>query len=453
MGKSKRSSRRLLTIRNPNAAGIDIGANRHYVAVPNDRDPNPVQSFKCFTPDLHRMAKWLKACDIETVAMESTSVYWIPVFQILEKYGFEVLLVNARHVKNVPGRKTDVKDSQWLQELHSFGLLRGSFRPNDAICVLRSYIRQRDNLIKSASKHVLRMQKCLTEMNVQLHRAISDITGVTGTAIIEAILSGEYDPKKLAKHRNHRIKCTENDLIEALTGDYREEHLFVLQQEHSLYKIYQKKLIECDEVIEAYYHKLEQELPQKELPVLEQKSRKKSSQKNAPNYDLRGMLYRITGNDFTVIPGLDALSIQTIIAEVGLDPTKWRTEKHFVSWLGLSPANKISGDKVLSSRTRKVVNRAAIAFRIAANALSRTQTGLGAFCRRLKSRMGATKAITATARKIAILFYQMLRYDQDYVEKGVEYYEKKYEQRILHNMEKKAKIMGYSLVKNGGAMT
>lgn len=447
MGKSNRS----LSITHPNAAGIDIGASTHFVAVPDDRDPVPVQSFKCFTPDLHRLAKWLKACNIDTVAMESTGVYWIPLFQILEKHGFEILLVNARHVKNVPGRKTDVQDCQWLQQLHSFGLLRGSFRPNDAICVLRSYVRQRDNLIKSASTHVLRMQKCFSEMNVQLHRVISDITGVTGTSIIEAILSGERDPIKLAKFRNPHIKCKESELIDALTGDYREEHLFVLSQEYALYKTYQTKLAECDRAIEAYYQQFEaQNASPKNLPALGKRHKRK--QKNGPHYDLREVLYRVTGNDFTVIPGLDTLSIQNIIAEVGLDPTRWRTEKHFVSWLGLSPANKISGGKILSSRTRKVVNRAAIAFRIAANTLSRTQTGLGAFCRRLKGRLGAPKAITATARKIAILFYQMLRYNQSYVEKGVEYYEKRYENRVLRNLEKKAELMGYSLVKSEGAM-
>lgn len=443
MSKRKKS----LKVMHPNAAGIDVGSSVHYVSVPEDRDEEPVKSFNCFTPDLYRLASWLKECNIDTVAMESTGVYWIPLYQILEKEGFDVLLVNARHVKNVPGRKTDVQDCQWLQQLHTFGLLRGSFRPSDDICVLRSYVRQRDNIIKSASTHILRMQKSLTEMNIQLHRVISNITGVTGMRVIEAIISGEYDPHKLLELKDYRIKSSDQDFIDALTGDYRPEHLFVLEQELNFYKMYQEKLKECDVAIERYYEALAKKYggPHENVKVKPQRSKK---QRNAPHYDLNTALAKITGVDLSVLPGIDAISIQTIISEVGLDPTRWKTEKHFVSWLGLSPANKISGEKILSSRTRKVVNRAAIAFRICANAISRTQTGMGAYCRRMRSRLGGPKAITATARKIACLFYRLLRYGEEYVEKGVEYYEKQYEEKVMATLQKKAEQMGLTLVKN-----
>lgn len=445
MSKRKKS----LNVMHPNAAGIDVGSSVHYVSVPEDRDDEPVKSFKCFTPDLYRLVHWLKECGIETVAMESTGVYWIPLYQILETEGFDVLLVNARHVKNVPGRKTDVQDCQWLQQLHTFGLLRGSFRPSDDICVLRSYVRQRDNIIKSASTHILRMQKALTEMNIQLHRVISNITGVTGMGVIEAIISGEYDPNTLLELKDRRVKCSDQDFIDALTGDYRPEHLFVLEQELSIYKVYQEKLKECDIVIEGYYEELAEKYGSNDVSVKKKSTARRSrKQRNAPDYDLNAALTKVTGVDLSVLPGINAISIQTIISEVGLDPTRWKTEKHFVSWLGLSPANKISGEKVLSSRTRKVVNRAAIAFRVCANAISRTQTGMGAYCRRMKSRLGAPKAITATARKIAILFYRMLRYGEDYVEKGVEYYEKQYEERVMAILQKKAAEMGLTLVKN-----
>lgn len=442
---SKRKPK-VMPVLNPNAAGIDIGANEHYVSVPVDRDECPVRSFRCFTPDLHKIANWLKECNVDTVAMESTSVYWIPLYQILESYGFEVLLVNARHVKNVPGRKTDVQDCQWLQQLHSYGLLRSSFRPENDICVLRSFVRQRDNIIKGASTHILRMQKCLTEMNIQLHRVISNITGVTGMRVVKAIIDGEYDPNKLLELKHYQIRCSDEDFVAALTGDYRQEHIFVLKQELEFYEMHQSMLKECDDAIESYYVTLAEKYGTVDLQPKKKPSSKRRK-KNAPDYDLSAALQRITGVDFTTIPGLEALSIQTIIAEVGLDPNKWPSEKHFASWLGLSPENKISGNKVLSSRTRRVINRAAIAFRIAANSVSRSQTGLGAYNRRMKARIGAPMAITATARKIACIFYRMLKYGEEYIEYGVEHYEKQYEQKVLANLQKRAANMGFELIK------
>ncbi|MDX5507172.1 MULTISPECIES: IS110 family transposase [unclassified Wolbachia] len=428
---------------NLDAAGIDIGSTVHYVCVPEGRDEQRIQKFGCFTVDLHNLAKWLKKCQVRTVAMESTGVYWIPLFQILESHKFEVKLVNARHVKNVPGRKSDVQDCQWLQQLHSYGLLQGSFRPDNQMCVLRSYVRQRANLIENAAKHTQRMQKALIQMNIQLHKVISHITGITGMKIIEAIIEGERDPEKLAKFRDARIKNDQSTIAKALAGDYREEHLFVLKQEYAAYTFFQEQITGCDKSIENYYKTFETK--SNENRALN-KTRKRK-QKNSPDFAVDEDLYRITGMDFTRVPGLDVLSVQAIISETGINHNKWRTEKHFSSWLGLSPANKITGGKIIGTRTRKVVNRAATALRLAAHCVSRSNTALGAYCRRLKKRLGIPKAITATARKLACIFYNMLKYGQEYVEKGMNYYETLYKERVVKNLTKKAKEFGYILMK------
>jgi len=429
----------------PDAAGIDIGSEMHYVCVPADRDAQPVRKFGCFTPDLHELATWLKNCNIKTVAMESTGVYWIPLFQILEHNGFEVILVNARHVKNVPGRKTDVQDCQWLQQLHGYGLLRGSFRPADEICVLRSYMRQRENLIRSASGHIQRMQKALVQMNLQLHKVISDVTGTTGIKIIEAIIKGERNPHLLASLKDYRIKNSEETIAKALDGDYREEHLFSLKQEFDLYRIYQEKIIECDNQIVQYYKKIDSKVDKNiQLPENKPEKRPKTQQK----FNIQNELYRITGVDLVKIPGLENITLQTITSEVGLNMDKWPTEKHFASWLGLSPANKITGEKVFSTRTRMVVNRAATAFRLGAFAAGKSYTALGAYYRRLKSRLGAPKAITATARKLACLFYRAMKFGNTYVEKGMDYYEKNYQDQVIKNLSQKAKKLGFVLVKS-----
>lgn len=430
---------------NPDVAGIDVGSKVHYVCVPEGRDSERIKSFGCFTEDINTMATWLKKCGIKSIAMESTGVYWIPVYQILEREGFEINLINAQHVKGVPGRKkTDVEDCSWLQKLHSYGLLRASFRPNDQICVLRSYIRHRARLTENASTHVLRMQKSLTEMNVQLHNVISDITGVTGTAIVKAILAGERDPVTLAKLRDGRIKSSEDVIAKSLKGDYREEQLFILKQEFDSYHFYQHQIEALDKVIEACYYTFDKQENKK--PLEQKKSRRSSS--NIPQFNLRESLYALTGVDCTAIPGLSELSVQTIIAEIGTDMSKWQTEKHFTSWLGLSPTNKISGAKVLSSKTKKVKNNASNAFRMAACTVGKTQTALGAFMRRIKSKTGAPKAITATARKIACLLYRLLKFGKDYVEHGIECYEKKYETNQVGKLQKWAKRLGYDLVEN-----
>ena len=393
-----------LPVINANATGIDIGADTHWVSVPPERAHEPVRSFGCFTSELYALAQWLQECRIQTVAMESTGVYWIPLFQILETKGFDVKLVNAHHVKNVPGRKTDILDYQWLQQLHSYGLLSGSFRPEDEICVLRSYIRQRDTLIKTASIHVQRMQKALTQMNLHLHRVISDITGTTGMAILKAIVAGERAPQVLATLKNSRIRSSTEEIAKALTGDYRREHLFVLQQELELYQVYQQAITNCDQQIEQCLADFGDRIDLKDFPIASPKYRRHKPQGNQPNFDLRTHLYRITGVDFTSIDGLGVLTVQTIISEVGLDPTRFPTVKQFCSWLGLSPGSRITGGKVKSSQTRHVVNRASNAFRMAAQALKNSKSALGAFYRRLRTRLGTPKAITATAHKLARIF-------------------------------------------------
>lgn len=444
MAKSKKSPKKALDSLkqlNRNAAGIDIGADSHWVSVSPDRDEQNVREFKCYTPDLYALADWLRQCEVETVVMESTGVYWIPVFQSLETKGFKVLLVNSHHVKTVPGRKSDVLDCQWLRQLHSYGLLAGSFRPQDEICVLRSYIRHRDNLIRSAGTHVQRMQKALTQMNLQLHRVISDITGKTGRKIIRAILAGERNPQRLASFKDGRIRRTTEEIAAALVGDYRREHLFVLEQELQLYEIYQQQISQCDRQIEEYLSSLDSQI----------ESEKKSSPKkkccgNEPAFDLKSHLHRISGVDFTRIDGLGVLTVQTILSEVGLEPSRFPTVKHFTSWLGLCPGSRISGGQVQSSRTRHIVHRAANAFRLAANALSRSQSANGAFFRRLRARLGSPKAITATAHKLARIFYCLWTQGGEYQDPGVDIYEQKYQQRVLNHLQRKADQLGFTLV-------
>ena len=410
--KTKRSGQAAgpkdIPILNPNAAGMDIGADEIYVAVPADRDGQPVQRFATFTNELGRLSEWLKQCRIDTVAMEATGVYWIPVYQILETSGFEVCLVNARYFQNVPGRKTDVSDCQWLQRLHSAGLLRGSFRPAQEVCVLRSLTRHRDNLIRRASTHVLHMQKALDQMNVQLHHVLSDITGLSGLAILDAILAGERDPRVLAQLRDGRVKASEETMVQALTGDYRAEHLFTLKQSLAAYRQYQKFMRACDLEIERQLKQFEAKVDVKVAPLAPPKVRRKKLFGNEPKFDLRSHLYRIFGVDLTAVPGISVLTAHTILAEVGPDISKFRSASAFASGLGLCPHNDISGGKVLSVKTRHVNNRAALALRMAANALLRSESPLGDFFRRMRAKLGAPAAITATAHKLARIVFHML---------------------------------------------
>ena len=443
-GKSKGSRRQpKFNIVHSRAAGIDVGSTFHVVAVPPELSPEPVQTFQSFTGDLYRLADWLVEIGVTTVAMESTSIYWIPVFDILEAHGLEVLLVNARHAKNVPGRKTDVHDAQWLQQLHSYGLLRGSFHPAQECSALRAYLRHRERLLEYAASHIQHMQKALMQMNLQLHHVVSDITGVTGMKIMRAIVAGKHDPAVLATYRDARCKASEETIREALTGHYRREHVFTLRQALELYDSYQERIAACDQEIEATLASLQDDAVS--LDALPAARYKKSRQGNEPNFDVREALFQVLGIDLSQIHGFGAYTVLKLVGECGMDMSRWPTEKHFTSWLTLSPGNKISGGKVLSSKTRRSANRAAKIFRLAAVNVGRTNTALGAFYRRLAARVGKAKAVTATARKLAVLFYNALRYGMDYEDPGATYYEERYRQRVLKGLRRRAKEFGYEL--------
>lgn len=445
--QQKQSSCSSLPVLFPDTAGIDIGSRSHFVAVPADRDSTPVQEFSTFTADLHKMVDWLKECRIKTIIMESTGVYWIPTFELLESKGFEVKLVNARHVKNVSAHKTDVLDCQWLQQLGTFGLLKGAFRPVDAILPLRAYLRQRDMLIKSAAQHIQHMQKALTQMNLHLQNVISDITGVTGMAIIRSIVAGVTNPKTLAALRNERCYNSEEVIEASLVGNYREEHLFTLKQALDLYDHYTKKIAECDRQIQAAASKLETKCDPEKIGQIQEATRaEKKMKKHEYPFDLTSELIRITGNDLTKIPSIGASTALTIVSEIGLDMSRWRSAKHFASWLGLCPGNKVSGGKRLSGKSKPCANRVAIALRIAANTLYRSECAFGAYLRRMKARLGSPKAITALAHKLAKLIYMMLKYGTAYVEKGVKFYEDMYQKRREASLKRKAKEFGYELV-------
>lgn len=441
--KQKKIGKKNFSLFNSDAAGIDIGGAFHFVAVPEDRDDKPIRKFNNFTEELYQLADWLSACGIKTIAMESTGVYWIPIYEILESRGFEVFLVNARHVKNVPGRKSDVLDCQWIQQLHSYGLLRASFRPNQDICQLRSYMRQRESLIQYAANHVQHMQKALAQMNVQLANVVEDITGVTGMKIIREIIAGERSPEKLASYRDGRCKQSEAVIAKSLQGNYRDEHMFALQQAVELFDVYRAKIAACDHAVEKVLNQLTPN--QQKNDETHSKQKKKKRRNNELHFDAHNHLQQMTGVDLTKIDGIETHSALRIISEVGIDMSKWPSAKHFGSWLGLAPGTKISGGKKLSSKTKPSANRAANMLRIAASTLHRSQSALGAFLRRQKARLGAPKAITATAYKIARLIYSMLRHGEDYVDAGQDYYNQQYQDRIIKNMQKKAKMLGFQL--------
>lgn len=434
-----------LEVVHPDAAGIDVGGSEHWVAVSPDRDAEPVRRFGCFTADLREMAKWLVDKGVRSVALQSTGVYWMPVFEVLEEHGLEVYLVNARHTKNVPGRKTDVQECQWLLKLHAFGLLNNSFQPLDEIRVARTLWRHRGNLVAEASSAIQRMQKVCIEMNIQLSNVLSDISGVSGMRIIGAILDGERDRWALAALVDPGVKATREDVAKSLEGNWREELLFVLRQQVELYQIYQEKIADSDLELRRHLESIGSKVDLQAQPI-GPKPKGKGSSRNAPEFDLRTELYRITGIDWTQVNGIDVLTAQTVIAEAGADLSAFPREKQFTSWLGLCPTNEQSGGKILNRRTRKVVNRASVAFRNAATTLLRSQSYLGAQYRRLRTRLGAPKAITAMARKLACLFYRLIKHGQQYVDKGTEYYEAKYREQQIRALAKKAKTLGMELV-------
>ena len=442
-----------LSLIQPDAAGIDIAHREHWCAVPSNRSDKPVRRFGTFTEDLEKMADWFKECGVKTVAMESTGVYWIPAFQVLERRGFEVRLVNARHVKNVSGRKSDVLDCQWIQRLHSYGLLNASFRPADQICVLRSYLRYRDELVSARSVQCQHMQKALQQMNVQLHQVLSEITGASGLRIIEAILAGERSVQTLAALADRRVRASKATIQKALRGDYRAEHLFVLQSAFDLHGTYEKKIHSCDEQIIAQMAQLPDRVDSTKTPLPPRKAGRLPCRDMVAGKDLRQELYRCSGVDLTAIEGIGVLTAQVVLSEIGLEMDRWKTQKHFASWLGLCPDNRVSGGKVLSSHTRHVVNPMADALRIAATTLQNSKTAMGAYYRRMRGRLGAASAVTATAHKLARLIYSLLKHGELYVRQGMETYERKYRERMFHNLKKTAATFGFELTQKEQLVT
>jgi transposase len=433
-------SRAALTITYPNAAGIDIGSAAHYVCVPPDRDDEPVREFASFTVDLNAIADWLQACGVDTVAMESTGVYWIPLFELLESRGFTVFLVNARHVKNVSGRKSDVLDCQWLQQLMTYGLLSGAFRPAEQVCVLRSLHRHRAMLLRNQARYVQHMQKALVQMNIQLANVIADVVGETGQKILRAIVAGERDAQVLAKMKNVRVRASIEEIAKSLQGTWRAEHLFALRQALDGFDFIGTQLSQCDCEIEA------------QLQVLQvhegdpAKRQKRGRASNAPKFDLRTRLFQMCGVDLTRIDGIEVTTALTVISEVGTDMSRFPTVKHFTSWLGLCPGTRITGGKVLSGKTKRVANRAAQALRLAAAALRSSQSSLGAYYRRLCSRMDKPKAVTAAAHKLARLIYTMLTKGEEYTDQGQEYYEERYRERVLRSLTQRAAKLGLQMI-------
>ena len=430
---------------NPHAAGLDIGSTEIWAAVPPTQGPQPVRKFGTYTPDLMALVEWLQQEHIETVAMESTGVYWIPIFELLEAQGMQALVVNARHLKHVPGRKSDIQDCQWIQRLHTFGLLTGSFRPEAEIVVLRTYLRQRATLIEHRAAHIQHMQKALFQMNVQLTQAVTDITGKTGLAIIRAIVAGERNPHVLAQLRDGRCAKSEAEIENALTGSYRAEQVFALKQAVALYDFYTTQIQECDAELERQFTALKPERPD-DLPPLDQSDKRNSHSKNGPSYDAREVLYQMLGIDLVAISGLNASTVQTILAEVGTSLAAFPSEKQFCAWLGLVPHHEISGGKVLRRRVLKTGNRAGQAFRLAAQSLSRKRDGFGAYYRRQCARLGPQKAIVATAHKLARVFYQMLKQHKPFQALSAQDYEQQVRQRELAHLQKKAKKLGFTLV-------
>ena len=433
----------------PDAAGIDIGARQIYVAVPHDRCPRPVRCFDTFTDSLLALRDWLKDCAITTVAMESTGVYWIPLFQILESAGIEVCLVNARHCKNLPGRKTDVQDCQWLQYLHSVGLLRSSFRPTDQVCAVRCILRHRDSLVRAASRSVSHLHKAMTQMNVQLHHVISDLTGVTGLAILQAILAGERDPLKLAALKDPRIKASRDTLAKSLRGDWRVEHLFTLQQTFELWQKQQSLISACDLQIASMLQSFDTRADAGGAPLPAPKSSHRKPQGNEPQFAAREDCFRVLGVDLTDVPGFQSPTVLLLLCELGPDfASRFSTAKHFASWLGLCPDNRITGGKVYSVRTRDVKSRVAEALRLAAQSLWRANNYFGELFRRFKARLGSPKAITAMAHKLARILWHLLKFKQPFNPEVFRKEEDRLKLKKLARLQNLANSMNYQLVPN-----
>jgi len=432
-----------LSVINPDAAGIDVHCNMHMVCVPSDRDPNPVQQFGANTADLHAIAAWLKKCGVKTIALESTGIYWIPLFEHLESEGFEVYLVEPGQLSRCGARpKTDVLDAQWIQRLHSYGLLRASFRPPDSVLALRAYWRQRQMQVRYAANHVQHMQKAMEQMNVKLAEVVTDITGLTGMSIIEAILSGERDPIKLAKLRDERCHSSEDEIALALEGTWRPEHLFELQQAYDLYRFHHRQITECDERVAAELAWLPNRAGDK---TRTSKPRKRGRKSNDVRFNATGPLFHALGVDLTLIEGIEVGTALVILAEIGVDVSRFPTENHFASWLRLCPPQNESNKTKKRRGHRKGTNRVTIALRMAARSAGKTMTPLGVFYRRIRSRIGGLGAVKATARKLACLVYRMLKYGQDYVVQSMAEYEARVNANMLLALERKARRMGFQL--------
>ena len=443
-----------LQVTHAHAAGIDVHSSAHWVAVSPGSAPAPprdhpatlpphVRKFGACTADLEMLADWLKACGVTTVAMESTGVYWIALFELLERRGFEVYLVDPRQTRHAPGRpKTDVLDCQWIQRLHSYGLLTASFRPADQVVVLRGYLRQRQMLIQYAGQHIQHMQKALEQMNVKLTEAVSDITGKTGMAILKDILRGQRDPVKLAQHRHDNCKRTEAEIARALYGNWRDEHLFALKQAVALYEFYQKQLRACDAALEQHLRTF---ADHSEGEILPAKPRPRKRTPNQPAFSVRPLLFQMSGVDLTVIEGIEESTALTVLSEIGTDMSKWATEKRFVSWLGLCPQHQGSAGRIKSRRVRRGANRAARALRLAGQGCHHAKNALGAFYRRIQARAGGPKAVVATARKIATRVYRLLKFGEAYVRQQMHAYEEAYRLRLVKGLARKASELGYQL--------
>jgi transposase len=430
----------------PHAAGLDIGATEIWAAVPAERDQPSVRPFGTFTPDLLALAAWLTACGVTSVAMESTGIYWIPIFELLEARGLDVYLVNTGHIKNVPGRKSDVQDCQWIQRLHSYGFLAASFRPEAEMVVLRAYLRQRAMLIDHRAAHIQHMQKALHQMNLQLTQVLSDVTGVSGMAIIRAIVAGERRPAKLAELRHGRCQRSAAEIAKALTGSYRPEHVFALRQALALYDAYSTQLAECDQEIESHYAAIKPRFdPDDPNTPLGPDPKVNTHSKNAPDFDVRRQLFQLVGVDLTKVHGLHVSSVQQILAEIGTDMRKFPTVKHFCSWLGLAPHNDVTGGKVKRSRTIKNHNRAGQVLRLAAQSVGRGQSALGAYYRAMKGRIGAAQAIGATAHKLARIIYFMLRDRRPYQPISPQEYDQQQHTRQIAALKRKAAKLGFTL--------
>ena len=438
--RNRAFSRGGLQVTHPDAAGVDVGGATHYAAVRADATEEPVRQFNCFTAELHAMADWFEQCGVKIVAMESTGVYWIALYEVLERRGFEVLLVNARHVKNVSGRKSDVLDCQWLQQLLTFGLLRGAFRPAEQMCALRAFSRQRARLLRDQGRSVQHMQKAMTLMNIQLANVISDVAGTTGQKIVRAIVAGERDPHTLAAYRDVRIHASEAEIAASLLGNWRDEHLFALRQALAAFDFCVSQLAECDAEIERAMAQLHKHAGS---PAV---GKRRSRARNAPKFDAREHLFKVCGVDLTRIDGIDVTTAMTVISEIGTDMSRFATVKHFTSWLGLCPGTKISGGKVLGAATKRSVNRATQALKLAAAALRASKSALGAYYRRMCARMDKGKAVTAAAHKLARLIYLMLTKGEEYTDQGQLYYEERYRERVVRSLNKKAFELGMQLV-------